>query len=70
MTNQELMNQYADAVRRFNATNMEDPMSDTLDLECARLEKIGAERGIINAMEQLMTDIMSYESNNKQENML
>jgi hypothetical protein len=55
------MNKYADVVSRFNATDMDDPMSDTLELECARLEKIGAERGIINAMEQLMTDIMSYE---------
>jgi len=55
------MNQYADVVSRFNATDMDDPMSDTLELECARLEKIGAARGIINAMEQLMTDIMSYE---------
>ena len=61
MTNKDLMNQYADVVSRFNATDMDDPMSDTLELECARLEKIGAERGIINAMEQLMTDIMSYE---------
>lgn len=61
MTNQEIMDQYADTVRRFNATDMDDPMSDTLELECARLEKVGAERGIINAMEQLMTDIMSYE---------
>jgi len=61
MTNQDLMNQYADVVSRFNATDMDDPMSDTLELECARLEKIGADRGIINAMEQLMTDIMSYE---------
>ena len=61
MTNKDLMNQYADVVSRFNATDMDDPMSDTLEIECARLEKIGAERGIINAMEQLMTDIMSYE---------
>ena len=61
MTNKDLMNKYADVVSRFNATDMDDPMSDTLELECARLEKIGAERGIINAMEQLMTDIMSYE---------
>jgi len=61
MTNQDLMNKYADVVSRFNATDMDDPMIDTLELECARLEKIGAERGIINAMEQLMTDIMSYE---------
>ena len=60
MTNKDLMNQYADVVSRFNATDMDDPMSDTLELECARLEKIGAERGIINAMEQLMTDIMGY----------
>ena len=60
MTNKDLMNQYADVVSRFNATDMDDPMSDTLEIECARLEKIGAERGIINAMEQLMTDIMGY----------
>ena len=60
MTNKDLMNQYADVVSRFNATDMDDPMSDTLELECARLEKIGADRGIINAMEQLMTDIMGY----------
>lgn len=59
MTNQEIMDQYADTVRRFGATDMDDPMSDTLELECARLEKVGAERGIINAMCLLMMEIMN-----------
>jgi hypothetical protein len=59
MTNQEIMDQYADTVRRFGATDMDDPMSDTLELECTRLEKVGAERGIINAMCLLMMEIMN-----------
>jgi len=61
MTNQELMDQYADTLNRFNKTDCDDPKFNDLELECTRLEKIGAEQGCFAAMEQLLFDTMDFE---------
>ncbi len=61
MTNQELIDQYADTLDRFNSTDFDDPKFNELELECTRLEKIGAERGCFAAMEQLLFDTLVYE---------
>jgi len=59
ITTAELLKQYEEAVIRFHTTSVEDPKSDELELECTRLEGIGAKRGrgVFAAMERIMNDI-------------
>jgi len=59
ITTAELLKQYKEAVIRFHTTSVEDPKSDELEIECTRLEGIGAKRGhrVLTAMEHIMNDI-------------
>ena len=59
ITTAELLEQYKEAVIRFHTSIGEGAKVDELEMECARLEGIGAKRGrgVFAAMERIMNEI-------------
>ena len=59
ITTAELLKQYKEAVIRFHTAIGEGPEVDELELECTRLEGIGAKRGrgVFAAMERIMNEV-------------
>ena len=59
ITTAELLEQYKEAVARFHSSIGESAEVDELEMECVRLEGIGAKRGrgVFAAMERIMNEI-------------
>jgi len=59
LTNKELLDLYAIAVTKYHKSDMDDPDADEIELECTRLEGIGAKRsrGVFAAMERIMNEV-------------